>query len=194
MPFDREIHFGYVGPTQVWDFASRIGANIIDDSTRTTRIITEADFRTKPQRAQLDPAVCTKYKPLLRKAYCNTILAQGWQIIPAKNIANKQGPHCKDHIYVNCPWGIREARLWDIDIYFDPHEVGDGVEEVTLGVNLSGRYFPTMLDMKDPYGAMGSIILFNQTLMDQIAICKRELIAAIPEMQDAEVYVKEIFY
>lgn len=194
MPFDREIHFGYVGPTRVWDFASRIGADIINYSTHTTRIVTEVDFRTKPQSAQLDPNVCAKYEPLLRQAYCNTILAQGWQIIPAKNIANKQGPHCNDHIYVNSPWGIREASFWNIDTYFDPHEVGDGVEEVTLGVCLSGRYFPTMLDMKDPYGTMGSVILFNQDLVNLIDICKRELIGVIPELHDADVYIKEIFY
>ena len=194
MPFDREIHFGYVGPTRVWDFASRIGADIIDDSTRTTKLVTEADFRANPHRAQLDPTVCTKYEPLLRQAYRNTILAQGWQIVPAKNIANKRGPHYKDHVYVNCPWGIREASFWNIDTYFDPYEVGDGVEEITLGVDLSGRYFPKMLDMHDAHGTMGSVILFNQVLMNQIAICKRELIAVIPELHDAEVYIKEIFY
>jgi len=194
MPFDREIHLGYVGVDAVWNFARRIGADIIEDSGRTTKILTESDIRSKNWQAQLDPAICDKYQPILRQAYCNAILAQGWKIIPNHKVKNIRGSHSKDHIYVESPWGLREASYWHLDIYFDPNEVGDSPEEITLGVDLSGRYFPKMLDMHDTFGTMGSVIQLNQKLMDQIAICKRELIKVIPELHDAEVYIKEIFY
>lgn len=190
MPFDREIHLGYVGPDKVFDFIQRMNLTVVDREDDPVKQ-TANQFRQNPEGFDISTADKIILIPKLRTAYINTIQAFGWQHgkIVGKNTANDSR-----YIGIISPWGNREAVVWDLDVYFDPHEVGDSAEEITLGVDLSGRYFPTMLDMKDPHGTMGSVITFNQELLDKVKVCKDELVKEIPELYDAELYVKERFY
>ncbi len=194
MPFDREIHLGYVGADAVWNFADRIGANILNNQRKTPKLVSKDQFLKTNSGIGFAQAIHDKYSPALRQAYINTILAMGWKIVTPLDITPPSGGHLSYYLDVVSPWGRRETRIWSLDIHFDPDECGDGPDDVTVGVNLSSRYIPTMLDMHDVHGGMGSVIKLNQVLMNQIAICKRELVALIPELHDADVYIKEIFH
>jgi len=41
---------------------------------------------------------------------------------------------------------------------------------------------------------MGSCIVLDKEFFDKVEICKRELIAQIPELYDGEIYIRDIFY
>jgi hypothetical protein len=187
MPADREIHFGYVGPDKAFDFVERIGCKFKGDNGRT---ITKKAFITSGS-SSINITDYKKLEPKLRRAYVNTIVALGWKIVPINDHPVYQNDR---HIGVESPWGYRTASPWDLYPHFDPNEMNESVDELTIGVNLSSRYTPTLLDIKDKNGTLGSSLIINKTLLDTIEICKRELIKEIPEMHDAEVYIREIFY
>ena len=190
MPFDREIHLGYVGPDKVFDFIDRMKFRLVNNNDVVINL-SKDDFRKTEDQFYINDADISVLQPKLRKAYMNTIRAFGWDY--GKIVGAKRADAAR-YIGVISPWGNREAVVWGINVYYDPYEVSDTTEEITLGVDLSGRYFPTMLDMKDPHGTMGSVITIDNDLLNNVKICKDELVKEIPELYDAELYIKEIFY
>lgn len=187
MPCDREIHFGFVGPSDVFNFADKIGSKITDRDGNT---ITADQFIAATDRcADFDDS---DFRKKLRTAFINTVIALGWEtgkIQSPSTLKNNQ-----NYIGVVSPWGNRAAGIWDLDIQFDPYEIGDTAEDISFGVNLSSRYFPSILDMKNEHGALGSSIILNKELLDKIEICKQMLIDQIPELSDAVIYIRDIFY
>lgn len=187
MPYDRELHFGYVGPNKVFEFADRIGVPMSD---RESLAITLESFRANPNDgADFDT---NRFDAALRRAFIGTLDALGWE--HGDIIVNGVTKHDKKYIGVKSPWGIREAGIWRLHSQFDPYEMGDTPEQLTIGVNLSSRYFPSIIDMEDPHGTLGSVFKLNKELFDRVEICKRELIKEIPELHDAEVFLRDKFY
>jgi hypothetical protein len=186
MPYDKELHFGFVGPEKCFDFAERIKAKIVDYKDKPTTV---SKFRQKKYTINIDYDDTIKLK--LRTAFTNSISSLGWKI---GTILNSTLSSDTDYIGVISPWGDRAASVWRLKCQYDPHECGETPEELTFGVNLSSRYFPSIIDIIDEHGTLGSVFILNKDLFDKIEICKQELIKEIPELYNAEIYLREIFY
>ena len=187
MPYDRELHFGYVGPDKVFEFADRVGVPMCDHEGLA---ITLESFRANPNDgADFDT---NRFDAALRRAFIGTIESLGWE--HGKVTLNGVIQNNPRYIGVMSPWGAREAGVWRLQAIFDPNEMGDTPEQLTLGVNLSSRYFPSIIDMEDQHGTIGPVLTFDKALFDKIEVCKRELIKEIPELYDAEVFLRDKFY
>lgn len=52
------------------------------------------------------------------------------------------------------PWGLRTVVPISLMFHYDPDECGDSVEDAVLGVALSARYKPSLLDMRFAHGGL----------------------------------------
>jgi hypothetical protein len=86
-----------------------------------------------------------KFSPQLIEAHKNACKDAGFTFLGAQ-----------PHRYLNyaTPLGTREMVPFELELYYDPDEIGDTEETMAFGVSLSGRYFPTFLDWEDPSGAL----------------------------------------
>jgi hypothetical protein len=191
MPYGKEIHFGFVGPEKSFAFATRIRSEMLDNNDKS--ITLEKFMKVNTGKKRFTSGVSLKdvgFNPKLKIAFINTVHAFGWT---TGTLVDSTLPP-DQYIGVISPWGNRAASVWSLDCQYDPHENYEIPEELTLGVNLSARYFPSILDMKDEHGTMGSCIVLDKEFFDKVEICKRELIAQIPELYDGEIYIRDIFY
>lgn len=182
MPADREIHFGFVGPEAIFTAIEAMGLPVADyNGTSTTvdalRAETFDDF-------EIDPDGATDIHRTLREAYEAIAARLGWTLIAVEN----------DHYTIyDTPFGRRKTSPFSLRLQYDEDEIGDEPEDATLGVNLSSRYFPSVLDVKNAHGTIGSVIDFD-ALAPEIAICREEIVKRLPVFAEAKVFFREIFY
>lgn len=193
MPVDREIHFGYPNAERAFEFAKRVGIDVVnlDDNT----VVSYDEFMAIDDSdcyASYDFDPGTRYDAVLRDAFVNTLDSLGWET--GKIVEPKSYAKSNEHVGVNSPWGPRIARVWYVKTVYDPVELGDEKANFSIAVNLSGRYCPGILDMDNPHGGLDNAIVFNRELFDRIDVCKRNLVAAIPELHDAEIFIRNVFY
>lgn len=96
-----------------------------------------------------------------------------------------------DYLVTKTPMGNRKMSCWDLAIQYDPYEVGD--THATIGVALSGRYFPTLLDWRDPHGTLMEAPDLREIIAEAdkvIPIIQREL----PFTKDWKLLLLDIFY
>lgn len=96
-----------------------------------------------------------------------------------------------NYITVDTPLGKRSMAGWNIAIQYDPAEMGD--EHAVLGIALSGRYYPTLLDWRDKNGTLMNPVDLRDLLKDAnkvLPIINREL----PFTKDWKLMLVEIFY
>lgn len=189
MPADREIHFGFPTAAKAWAWADRIGLPMSDEGGAAIAL---QEWLANSDDSDLYLDVDTsRFDGPLRAAFMDTIQDMGWQT--GRITGGGRGSRDDHYVGVITPWGNREAGVWGLYTHYDPVELGDRPEDLSIGVNLSSRYFPAILDMESEHGSFGTIVL-DQAFMDRIAVCKRNLIKHIPELDGAEIYIREIFY
>jgi hypothetical protein len=193
MPVDREIHFGYPNAKRAFEFAKRVGIDVVDLDANTVVSYDEfmaTDDSNRYASYDFDPG--TRYDRVLRDAFVNTLDDLGWEngkIVEPKSYADSD-----EHVGVKSPWGSRIARVWYVKAIYDPVELGDQKANFSIAVNLSGRYCPGILDMDNPHGGLDNSVVLNKEFFDRIDVCKRNLVAAIPELHDAEIFIRNVFY
>jgi hypothetical protein len=89
--------------------------------------------------------------------------------------------------------GQRSFSPFKIELHYDPSEMGEEPEHTTFGVALSGRYFPTFLDWKDPSGALWPV-RFDAELNGLIAVARTAIEKRIPIFSTAHIAVIEKHY
>ncbi|MEX0598694.1 MAG: hypothetical protein WD512_19580 [Candidatus Paceibacterota bacterium] len=167
MPSGIEVHYGYMTTESSLDFAKRIGLNI--------------EFKHDTYYEDHKSHVFIELQARLLKAYIATIEHLGWSFH-----TNKTSPI--DYA-VKTPWGWRTVKPFSMWNVYDP----DMSFEMTLGVRLSSRYFPALLDLKDPHGGLPNPYHLNYN--DQMIMYARaNLVREIPELYDASLYIRELFY
>lgn len=129
-----------------------------------------------------DPAIL-KLQEKLEAAHTKACLAMGF------TLAAKQGSSYPAYV---TPLGLREMSPWRLASFYDPIELGDNPTTALFGVAISGRYFPTFLDWRDPHGTMTSICCDPKQKDWQIA--RKQIMAVLPWMKEAKFYVKELHY
>jgi hypothetical protein len=176
MPSGTEIHLGFIGPDAIDAAAAEMGLTIYDDEDQPVQA---AIIRTDDRYLQLDPNPASA---ALKEAYEAIADRLGW-ILVSKGSAGAY------HFMTPC--GARETRIFSLAIQFDSSEIGDSAEEITLGVNLSARYYPCILDVCKDAQAAGSVQVFDE---DTIRICREEIQGRLPAFEKAKVFAREIFY
>lgn len=191
MPVDREIHFGYPNAEKAFAFAKRISIDIIggeeDIAVDYDAYMTDTDPRSV---YYFEPE--TQFNKQLRDSFINTLTELDWktgEITEPKHYANDER-----YIGVHSPWGPRIAGVWSLFSIYDPVELGDEKSNFSIAVNLSSRYKPHIMDMDNPYGGLDNAVVFDKEFFDRIEVCKRNIVNAIPEMHDAEVFIRNVFY
>lgn len=81
------------------------------------------------------------------------------------------------------PLGNREFGSLEFELFFDPHEMGDQPEDAVLGVAITGRYKPTLLDWRGERGMINNSYLD----LEELAVVREEMAKLIPWMADAKV-------
>jgi hypothetical protein len=191
MPVDREIHFGYPSAERAFEFAERIKVSIVDlDGNAVVDYNKFLAVNDNERCVDFNPGTC--YNTALYNAFLNTLVELNWEtgeIVEPRSYANSD-----KYVGVKSPWGNRIARIWSLHSIYDPVELGDEKANFSIGVNLSSRYKPGILDMDNPHGGLDNAIVLNRDLFDRIDTCKRCLIDAIPELHDAEIFIRNVFY
>ncbi len=191
MPVDREIHFGYPNAERAFAFAKRIGIDVVGGKAETA-VDYDTYMNDTDKRSMYDFDTDGRFNKQLRDSFISTLDELGWktgEIAEPKHYANDNR-----YIGVHSPWGPRIARIWGLYSIYDPVELGDEKSNFSIAVNLSSRYKPHVMDMDNPHGGLDNAIVFDQEFFDRIEVCKRNIVKAIPEMHDAEVFIRNVFY
>lgn len=91
------------------------------------------------------------------------------------------------------PLGQREFTPWNLELYYDPHELGEKPEDAVIGVAISGRYFPTFLDWKNPNGTIDNQVVGPEP-PKEIQIAHKRLIEAHSCFEKADWLIKMNHY
>ena len=97
------------------------------------------------------------------------------------------------YISATTPVGRREFAALDLRIIYDPHEVGQDLEDICFGIALSSRYYPRFLDWKYPSG--GSVCLAFREDDGMFKIARKEIGKVVPWIEkDADICATVQFY
>lgn len=169
MPMGQELWLGVTG----------------DDARLACNAILGTPFKTEKQflreLSDLDDEAIASHNGALDACYTEALRALGLTPLSTKG----------DYLVVQTPLGKRQMSGWTLGLQYDPDEVGD--EHATLGVGLSGRYFPTLLDWRDPHGTLMGGLDLRATIKEAelvIPIIHREL----PFTADWKLLLVDIFY
>lgn len=91
------------------------------------------------------------------------------------------------------PLGVREFSPFRIETYFDATDIGDKYEDIVIGVSLSGRYRPTLLDWPNKNGSLNTMVI-DEKATSIIEIAKRNISEKIPIFKSAKIIVKLRYY
>jgi hypothetical protein len=119
-----------------------------------------------------------KLKPLLLEAWKKAAKDMEWEFIKEKN----------DYFIYKTPLGDREFSPFKLQFFFDPHEMGEEIEDSIIGVSISGRYFPKFVDWRDPNGTITNVPIGPNPPKEITVACNR-IIEAVPCFKNADVIV-----
>ena len=145
------------------------------------------DDSTGSVRDAFEP-VLGEFDAALRKAHHAALLELGFT--PKKG--KKKNDNRLDYPIFNTPEGEREFSPFDLELFYDPGEMGDNAEDAVIGVAISGRYFPTFADWKDAHGCVPMI--FDAEMQRIMEIAKRHITGVLPCLQEAPWMVLMIHY
>lgn len=183
MPADREIHLGFIGPDAIYNAVDALGLQVIEwggEKPTTTSALRSNPF----DLFEFDENSYKTINVVLREAYQAIAARLGWTFI---------GTTDDDYMLYDTPYGRRETCGFSICLTYDPDEIGDDPQDATIGIDLSSRYRPTVLDIESAHGVMRSVIEFED-LQPRIAICREEIVKRLPAFAEAKVFIREIFY
>ena len=184
MPMGNEIHLGFIGVKNIFGVCKKLGLSVLDYEDAP---ITLEDFKLDSSRG-LECIDTSSLDDKVTQAYENTLADLGYTF-------NKQKKYGRFLYIINTPWGERKSYGWRLNLYYDEDEAEDSIEDISFGINLTSRYFPTLLDLGNEHGTIGNTIMFG-TYPISYALTKaeKEIIKAIPEFKDAVPYIRAIFY
>ena len=183
MPADREIHLGFIGPDAIYRTIDALGLQVLDweDEMPTTT----SALRSKPfDLFEFDEQSYLKVNAVLREAYQAVAARLGWTFI---------GTTDNDYMIYDTPYGRRQTGGFSICLTYDPDEIGDEPQDATIGIDLSSRYSPAVLDIESAHGGMRSVIEFEE-LQPRIEACREEIVKRLPAFTEAKIFIREIFY
>lgn len=190
MPAHYELHYGYPDLESACSFLIRENISIVAESEDSAHKYQDAELIRKISASDYcwSPADdWDRVENKLHQAWLDSIDELGWKIL---GHVNRWGD---DIPLLDTPYGQRETSGWNLVVQYDPDEVGDTIEQLSIGVNLTSRYFPIYLDMSDPHGTIP--LVFNTLMEGRIEVAKRNIKKHVPSIgSDAVLFVRDIFY
>lgn len=98
-----------------------------------------------------------------------------------------------EYVTAETPKGVRKFHAPQLQFYFDPYELDEKFSDSIIGVDLSSRYFPSLLDWENHHGTLWNFTLTEET-MKMIQIAKEKLIEIDPIFEKANVIFGEVHY
>jgi hypothetical protein len=120
----------------------------------------------------------------LREIHLRCLKDMGFKV--NKNSKNR-------YVNVETPLGEREFVPFDIELFLDPHEMGEDINCAVFGVSISGRYFPTFADWRSKHGTIYPLS-FNEEVKKCMEIASKHIMEEFPIFKKANWIVKEIWY
>lgn len=195
MAYGYEIHFGYVGIDACNAFLARTGITVVNNEWYGKGDKDTLSFINQDHSDSLDQdsPIFLDISARVKEAWDTAMAEMGW---PFKlENANAYGMNTLDYMEAKTVYGYRTCRKFSIDIDYDPDEMGHTLgEDVTIGVQLSGRYFPVFVDMSDSHGTVSLHHMAHPEYQNLINVAVRNIVAKVPELSDAVVFFKEIHY
>lgn len=165
MPSGAEIHVGFT--SDQFDLASHaMGISVLMGDSF-------ADLELGPEAK----SIIEKF----RNAYLQTIKDVGFRVL---------GDDGGNYFEIETPAGLRKMSGFQLETVYDPIEIGHAPKEATLGVALSGRYYPTLLDYPSTHGTLLGLGID----LRMIEISRANLIKEFPVFTESKVLVVEKFY
>ncbi len=124
-----------------------------------------------------------KVQKLLREAHAECIATLGKVL----------GTSRDRYTVVETALGPREFSPFRVELHYDWSEMGEKPEHTTFGVSLSGRYFPTFVDWKDPHGTLWPVRFDKETLA-LVQVARDAIERRLPIFKDAHLAVIEKHY
>lgn len=183
MPADFEIHLGFVGPKAIYDAIETLNIPIYsfsDDSPVTVDALRSEPFKL----FEIDETDLGPVADALQEAYMAIAARLGWSFIRHEDEA---------YTIFDTPYGQRKTSPFSLCLCYDEDEIGDEPEDATFGINLSSRYYPSVLDVKNPHGTIGTTVDL-ESMAPEIKICREEIVKRLPAFADAQVFFRQIFY
>lgn len=179
MPSDIEIHLGAVGPEAVDKLVNALGLQLTDDDGNN---LSAVDLRNDPDLwLELDD---TPLLGAIKAAYEAVVSRMGWTITS----------HDADGYYqLDTPYGPRKTSGFGLSLQYDQDEIGDEPDDLSLGINLSSRYYPAVIDMKNAHGTLNGAF-YLEDHAKAIQICKEELLKQLPALDGTKTFIRNIFY
>lgn len=138
-------------------------------------------WHTRIHNNGFDPEVQAALLDAWKKA-CDDM---GWKFIKEKN---------NHHFIFETPLGEREFSPWTLEFQYDPNEMGEVYREHgVICVAISGRYFPTFLDWRDPHGTVWNLVV-GPDIPKEMMVARKRIIEAVPCFEQAEWIVREKHY
>jgi hypothetical protein len=176
MPMDKELWLG------VREDAARLVANtLLGEDWKTMKSFQAALESGYAKDMPLGEKFFAPCNQKLNGCYLEALQALG--LTPKRSNAN-------GYVITDTPSGRREMAGWSLGFQYDPNEVG---APPVLGIGLTGRYFPTLLDWRDQHGTMDSCSDLGQVIAEAnkvIPIIHREL----PFTKDWGLLLVDVFY
>ena len=176
MPAYTAIHIGFVGADAVSAALAALGITLKDGTHPTGQdLLGDAD-------CFCDETDADKLAPLIHEAYMAIAKRLDWTHL------------LTDRLYhdFETPYGKRRTRAFTLSFEYDPTEIGDEPKDCSLGINLSSRYYPVVLDISSPNGGLHPSFDLNEVLACA-NICKEEIVKHLPAFDTAHIYLRETF-
>jgi hypothetical protein len=132
----------------------------------------------------------------LKQAHREALEELGLKVHEASAVKRSDGRACDEgYVYVEGPDGkVRQTSIWDLEVDYDPDEMGHEKEDMLVGVSLISRYFPVFLDWDKDSGGSGDTISLTPDVLNKIEIARKHLSKVLPFIQDAPIVFRERHY
>lgn len=184
MPDDVEIHFGVQGYDAVRKLMTDLGGHLVNGDTGKELAFSRHTFeQVEKQGLCVDLILPQTVQQALDQIFV-TCVRRIWNTEPERTP--------KKHWALNTPHGSRESQGLEVFLLFDPVEIGDQIDNMSLGVALTRRYRPGLLDIPNFHGTVHNIPLRT----DQMAICQQEIETSLPAFTEnkATFFIRARFY
>lgn len=193
MAYGSELYLGIVGMLPVKTLLSQLGVGYtVSVTSRGSGQMEIVDLVEDERLKAISDDLAVAHKDALEE--------MGLKIIDPSRLQRSDGRTVnamKGYIYVQGLDGVvRETHVWDLEIDYDPFEMGHEPIDMLLGVSLISRYFPVFLDWMKESGGSGDPDMYVLTpdRLKNIEIARKHIAKVLPFIQDAPIIFRERHY
>ena len=190
MAYGHEVVLGFAGEVESRRAAAEMGL-VLDSRLRWDDEDSddeEGDLSAEQVIANM--AVAKDVDRRLLDAYRTILKSMGTLVPGFVHVGRTKG--ARSYEVVDTPLGRREMSPPCLSLYYEPGD-GEPADDAVLGVGLSSRYFPRLMDWRSAHGSLDTIAL-DKAFFDLFHFTKDHIAAAVPAFASAVPIVKPVYY